>query len=147
MESYNCKEDIGFLIRQIDLKLKAFADMEMKTSDLTYSQFHVLGFLARNGQEASQKEIEDYLGVAHPTVVGLVSRLEKKGFIETRTDETDRRIKRVKTTSKALELGDRLMRGRRKGEALLRKNLSDEEAAELIRMLNIVSSNLEEADA
>lgn len=137
-------EDIGFLIKQISDRMKAHADSGMKYSELTYSQFHVLGYLARRDGEATQKELEEFLRVAHPTVVGLVGRLEKKGFIETWMDEHDRRIKRIRVTDKTTALRDHMRRNRIAGEANLRRNMTGEEAAELIRLLHIVYDNVAE---
>ncbi|MBQ6622398.1 MAG: MarR family transcriptional regulator [Mogibacterium sp.] len=139
---HHCSEDIGFLIKQISGKMQAHADAEMKCTELTYSQFHVLGYLARHGMEAPQKEIEEFLGVSHPTVAGLVKRLESKGFVATRADEQDRRTKLVRLTDKALALGDHMREERRKGEEKLRGSLTPAEAEELLRLLKIVYANI-----
>lgn len=80
------------------------ADEDLKRHDLTLTQTRVLGFLAEMGGQATQKEIEDDLQVSHPTVVGLVSRMEQKGFLTTRPDPMDRRNKLVELTEKAREL-------------------------------------------
>ena len=138
-------EHIGFLIKLISDKMKAHADASMRCSDLTFSQFHVLGFLAQHGGEGIQKDLEEFLGVSHPTVVGLVSRLEKKGFITTWMDEQDRRVKRIRMTDKAIALGDEMKSSRNRREETLRRNMSDAEAAELTRLLRIVYGNVCEA--
>lgn len=135
-------DDIGFLIKQIADRIQAQVDAELKCSELTYSQFHVLAYLAHHDMAASQKEIEEFLGVSHPTVVGLIARLESKGFVETAVDENDKRKKRIRMTDKAVKLGES-MRGSHAGfEEKLRSGLSGEEAAELIRLLSIVYGNL-----
>lgn len=143
MESNKPKDDIGFLIKFISHRIQSFVDADMKDYDLTYSQLHVLGYLACRNGESTQKELEEYLGVAHPTVVGLVSRLEKKGFIRTWMDESDRRIKRIQATGKASELHERVTHGHVQTEEMMRSGLSDQEVSELLRMLTIVYNNLE----
>ena len=41
--------------------------------------------------------------MTHPTVSGLLSRLEQKGFIELRTDPEDRRVKRIYVLEKGIQ--------------------------------------------
>ena len=68
----------------------ALAQME-----LTASQGHIMGYLAHRETPACPKDIEEAFRMSHPTVSGLLARLEKKGFIELRPDEQDRRSKRI----------------------------------------------------
>lgn len=63
--------------------------------DLTAAQGHIMGFLARRKEPPCSRDIEEEFHLSHPTVSGLLSRLEKKGFIAFRPDEKDRRCKRI----------------------------------------------------
>jgi MarR family multiple gene transcriptional regulator MgrA len=63
--------------------------------DLTSSQGHIMGFLAHQKTAPCPKDVEEAFHLSHPTVSGLLARLEKKGFIELRTDPVDRRCKRI----------------------------------------------------
>ena len=54
--------------------------------DLTASQGHIMGYLAHRDQPPCSRDIEEAFRMSHPTVSGLLSRLEKKGFIEFRSD-------------------------------------------------------------
>ena len=96
-----CADDLGYLIKQISDKMRANADAAFRKHGLTFSQVHVLDFVLACGGSATQKEIEIYLGVSHPTIVGLVSRLEKAGFVTSHIDENNRRNKIVCVTSAA----------------------------------------------
>lgn len=146
MNTNKNEDNIGFLIKQISDKMRARADADMKCSGLTYSQFLVLGFVENSGGETSQKEIEDFLGVSHPTVVGLISRLKAKGFVETATDQKDKRIKLIRITDKAKQLSDYMCSKRNQAEAMLKSGLSDDEFCELLRLLRIVYSNIKDTD-
>ena len=75
------KNDVGYLIKRINDKLAVRADAELKQYHLTMSQGRVFLYLSSRGGQATQKEIETFLGVAHPTVVGLVSRMEQSGYV------------------------------------------------------------------
>ena len=49
-----------------------------------------------------QNIVEAEFHLTHPTVSGLLSRLEQKGFIELRTDPEDRRCKRIYVLEKGV---------------------------------------------
>ena len=92
------KNDVGYLIKRINDKLKVRADAELKQYHLTISQSRVLVYLRSRGGQATQKEIETFLDVAHPTIVGLVSRMEQNGYVTCWPCE-DGRNKYVKLTA------------------------------------------------
>ncbi|MBQ8622469.1 MAG: MarR family transcriptional regulator [Oscillospiraceae bacterium] len=74
--------------------------------DLTASQGHIMGFLAHREQPPCPRDIEAEFQLSHPTVSGLLSRLEQKGFLELRTDPDDRRCKRIFILPKGRECHD-----------------------------------------
>lgn len=137
------EKDIGLLIKRLADKIKTSVDVILKEQELTFSQIMVVGFLCgQKGGRATQKELEEHMQVSHPTVVGIVSRLEKNGFVTCHTDEKDRRNKIVCATDKALDTVDAMRVGRRQMEERLTKGLSEEELAEFRRMINILCDNL-----
>ena len=71
--------------------------------DLTASQGPILGFIAHRKEPPCARDIEEEFRLSHPTVSGLLSRLEKKGFIEFFPDEADRRCKRLRLLPKGSE--------------------------------------------
>lgn len=137
------QENIGYLLKQLSDRLSAVADASLREHGLTFSQLRVLEFIHRQGGEVTQKEIEDFLAVAHPTVVGLVCRLEKKGFLRCRVDETDRRNKRVSLSESAYALQEIMMQERLEMEAHLSKGFSQEELAQLRIFFRRLYQNME----
>lgn len=137
------KTDIGLQIKKISDKLGARADAELKKNGITSSQLQVISYLIECGGSATQKAIGKHLSVAHPTVVGLVSRLEKSGFVESRTDENDRRNKIVCVTQKGLGLRDEIYKGRRRTENLLHSRFTDDEIRQLVTLLKKMYEGLE----
>lgn len=133
---------IGYLIKGINDKLKVRADVDLKEFDLTLTQSRVMGFLTDNGGQATQKEIEVFLGVTHPTVVGVVSRMEQKGFVVSWLDEKDKRNKNVKLTDKANAVGAGMDRQVEAMETKLVASLSAEEVEKLKDMLWVMYNNL-----
>ena len=110
---------------------------------LTFSQMRVLKVLRKNGGQASQKMIEEELGVAHPTVVGIVGRLEKNGFVSCYMDPADRRSKIVCETEKALENHRKHKKQMLEVETRLLAGFSEDEIRELKRMLRHLYQNME----
>lgn len=133
---------IGYLIKSINDKLKVKADEEMKGFGLTFSQSRVLGYLNMNGGQATQKEIEDFLEVSHPTVVGIVSRMERSGFLTTWFDTKQQRSKMVALTEKARTVGEDMDAMIQHQESELLEGLSQEDAKTLERILSAIYQNL-----
>ncbi len=140
-----CCQDVGFLIKQIDDMIKKNADARMAEFGITITQSRILFFLAQQeNREAQQKEIEKFLGVAHPTVVGVIRRMEEKEYISTSKGTEDKRKRIVSLTPKAEEIMGQIMKQRKSMEQIMLKNISQEEKAELVRMLHIIKENVKE---
>ena len=146
MKECKCnRNEIGMLIKQISFQMRTHADTDLRKCDLTWSQAHLLRHLTRAGGEMSQKQIEKEMEISHPTVVGLVQRLETKGFVESFTDEKDRRVKKVRLTEQAREHQHFMEERFREKEKLMTRGMSEEEVKELIRLLRELHANLEES--
>ena len=145
-EMHEQNEDIGYLLKILNEQIRKRADKELVAYDLTFAQMQVMWFVHSRGGETTQKEIEKFFRVSHPTVAGLISRMEKKGFLETRVNPEDRRGRLVGTTKKADQFRDVSIQNRKDTEKMLRAHLSDEELSELKRMLKIIYKNLKDED-
>ena len=135
--------DIGYLSKNINDKLKAKADADLKQYNLTLAQSRVFAFLHTNGGQATQKEIEVFLEVSHPTVVGIVSRMEQNGHVTTWIDEQDKRNKIVKLTEQAKALGMDMEHDISANEQKMLSSLSDADIEHLREMLLTIYKNLE----
>lgn len=141
------ERDIGFLFKQINMQIKKGIDKALIEYDLTTSQSRVLFFIYfREKDKTSMKDIEEHLKVTHPTVIGIVKRLEEKGFVTTASDPEDRRVKLVTITQKTTKMIKKLDQGRRKMDEKLLKGFTEQETKELRRMLSMIEDNLREAD-
>lgn len=141
------ERDIGFLFKQINMQIKKGIDKALIEYDLTTSQSRVLFFIYfREKDKTSMKDIEEHLKVTHPTVIGIVKRLEEKGFVTTASDPEDRRVKLVTITQKTTKMIKKLDQGRKKMDEKLLKGFTEQETKELRRMLSMIEDNLREAD-
>lgn len=141
------ERDIGFLFKQINMQIKKGIDKNLMEYDLTTSQSRVLFFIHFRGEDkTSMKDIEEHMKVTHPTVIGIVKRLEEKGFVTTASDPEDRRVKLVAITQKTTKMIKKLEQGKRKMDEKLLKGFTEQETKELRRMLSLIEDNLREAD-
>lgn len=136
------QQHIGYLIKSINDRLKTKADDDLKKHKLTLSQSRIVAFLKEKNGTATQKEIEDFLMVSHPTIVGLVSRMEQNGIVKTHFDANNR-SKLVKLTEYAEELAKDMGETILANEQKLLAGLSDDEVIALKKTLNVVLNNLE----
>ncbi len=125
-------EKFGLIIRRISHAVKKDTDNYLKKWDLTMSQAMVLEYLNNTSSvDLTQRAIEQHFNLQHPTVSGILKRLEKNGFISTATSETDRRVKKIFMTEKALQIDTRAKEHQAETEELFVKGLSPEEIATL----------------
>lgn len=136
------KKKTGYLLKIITDVLAREANHMLKEQDLTWSQSRLIGFLQRNGGECTQKEIENFLEVSHPTVVGIVSRMEQNGFVTCRIDDSDRRNKIVKLTDRSVEVGKSIRESLIEQDRAMFDSFSDEERQQLDEYLLRIYDNL-----
>jgi DNA-binding MarR family transcriptional regulator len=139
------KRDIGYLLKIINDKLEVRGNADMEKFGLTFRQSHVRALRTGAGGEMTQKELEDSLEVSHPTVVGLVNRMQKQGFLESRKDESDRRNKIVSLTEKARAVGEQLDRTVRDHNRLMLAGLTEQQKDSLYDMLSVIDKNITRA--
>ena len=115
----------------------ALADME-----LTAAQGRILGYLAHCQTPPCPRDIEEFFGLSHPSVSGTLSRMQKKGFLEFRPDEIDRRSKRIYLLPKGKECHDQIMERLHRLENTITDGFSPEETAQFSDFLNRAMKNV-----
>ena len=115
---------------------------ELEKMDLTAAQGHIMGYLAHKSQPPCPRDIENEFHLSHPTVSGLLSRLEQKDFIELRTDENDRRIRRIYVLPKGKECHDRMHRVIMDNESRMVAGFTEEERAQFAALLTRAIQNM-----
>ena len=62
---------------------------------LTAAQGHIMGYLSRQTEPPCSRDVAQALELSHPTVSGLLARMERKGFLQLRQDLRDKRTRRI----------------------------------------------------
>lgn len=94
---------IGHLIRILHWCTDQTITASLEQMDLTASQGRILGYLSHQPSPPCPKDIEEAFHLSHPTVSGILSRMEQKGFIALRPDPGDRRCKRIHILPRGME--------------------------------------------
>ena len=110
--------------------------------DLTASQGRVMGYLNHCAQPPCARDVEEEFHLSHPTVSGILSRLEKKDFIEFRPDEQDRRVKRIYLRPKGIEYHERIHRVIRENEQRIVRDFTEEEQRQFAALLERAILNM-----
>ena len=102
------------LLSAFENRFQAMADRDMK--EISWKQFFAIICIDMCNEPPTLKELADILGSSHQNVKQILLKLEKKGFIEFRPDEKDKRKQRIVLTAycrlfceKNNELGMRIM--------------------------------------
>lgn len=132
----------GYLLKLVVERLRVDVDAGLKQHNLTWVQSRLIGFLAYRGGQATQKELERFLEVSHPTVVGIVSRMEQNGFVECRTDRLDRRNKLVSLTRNASEVSACLEKAMQEQDRRMFAGFTEEEREQMDAFLSRIYHNL-----
>ena len=85
----------GRLLRHLHSSADQAMTNALASVELTAAQGHIMGFINHSPSPPCPRDVEEVFHLSHPTVSGILSRLEKKGFLELRPDENDRRCKRI----------------------------------------------------
>lgn len=117
----------GHYLRILHWQFDQAVSSALAQMDLTAAQGHIMGFLTHRKEPPCSRDIEEAFQLSHPTVSGLLSRLEKKGFIEFRPDPDDRRCKRIYILPKGHACNETMHRIIQENEAKIVAGFTDEE--------------------
>jgi MarR family transcriptional regulator for hemolysin len=102
-------QNFGFRLARITRRLRQAVDAELHAYGLTEATWRPLVYLGRLGEGIRQKELAQSLGIEGPSLVRLLDGLERRGFIERREDEADRRARGIYLTPSGRELQKRVL--------------------------------------
>lgn len=138
-------ESIGILIKKIHDAIGTVANVELKELNLTMSQSRTLCFLYQTrGGGVTVKEIENHFCIKHTTAIGILNRLEKKGFAQSYGSSDDKRVRIVEITKAGETLHETVLAKRRALQEKYLKSLSEAEVEKLRKSLLIINADLQE---
>ena len=102
----------GLKIAIIDRTFKRMMDKWASDMGLTFAQIRVLKEISEMEEqgisEINQKDLERFEKVSHPTMTGIIKRLESKGFVKCCPSEIDKRLKKISCTDQSKNMFKKL---------------------------------------
>ncbi len=122
-----------FQLMKVARILRNKLDYMLNDHDITASQFSVLNILYQSEVPLASSQIAAFLNSDRPTISGVIFRLEKKGLINRKKDDNDRRVELLILTEKAKDVIDTLIE---------KSNLISHEVNQIISETNDAKFNL-----
>ena len=137
----------GHLIRILHWCIDQAMTDALEKMDLTAAQGRLMAFIAHRGEQPTcPKDLETELHLSHPTVSGLLSRLEQKGFVELLPDPEDRRSKRIVISRKGTACHERMHSVICEHENRIVRGFTPEERAQFASLLLRAIENVHPED-
>jgi MarR family transcriptional regulator for hemolysin len=115
-------------VARIARRLRQAIDAELRLLGLTEATWRPLVYVRRLGDGVRQKELATALSIEGPSLVRLLDNLERRGLIERREDESDRRARGIHLTRAGHDLA---VRAAKVGYQIQARLLAKVPAAEL----------------
>ena len=133
----------GELMKRIHEIIETEGNSRMQKNGITFTQFKWLAVLYGAGEEGtSLKEMEKSFEVAQSTAAGVVSRLEKKKFVESFTEAGDKRIKHLRITEAGRAVCEETFETMIESEKRMLAGLTEEEQEQFRSYLQRIYENI-----
>ena len=141
--SKNVGQSLRCLQRLIHQKVEVLK-VESK-DDLSLVQAHTLRYLDEHKEEdVFQRDIEKILNVRRSTCTEILNVLERDGYIERHSVNSDKRLKKLVLTAKTKELHLTISKNVERLEALLKKDINEEELEIFFKVIDKMKQTVKE---
>lgn len=139
--------NIGLEVRFLSKYISRYLQSLNKSQDkLTGPQGLILIYLCQH-QNVCQRDIERYLNIRRSTATGLISTLEKKGYLNKEAVESDARLKLLVPTEKASDVVNALEEHVIQLENRMLKGINQKEVENFRKTMNKMINNLLEENS
>jgi MarR family transcriptional regulator for hemolysin len=140
--AYDFERSVGFWVCQTSHALQRAFNEQLAPAGITFRQAQVLGCLALE-ERLTQTDLAERLGIEPPTLVGVLDRMERDGWIRRTGDRHDRRRKWIEATAAAQPVWRRVVTAARRVRRRATRGLAAAELAQLQQLLARVRENLQ----
>ena len=143
LKELDYKNSVAFITRNASKALEKALDIEfLRSHDISGAQWKVIVTLAIS-DGLNQKEAADFLSLDSSTLVPVLDKLEKGGFIIRRPDPKDRRNNRIFITKKSESVIDLIVDTILKLRRNVYKGISTQDIEITKKVLQKVTENAE----
>lgn len=141
MLQYDFEESIGYWITITSNEYQQAVKEELAPYGITFRQMQVLCWLVLKGP-LPQVELSELMMIEPPTLVRILDRMERDGWVRRETDPNDRRCKVIVVQPKAKPVWTKMVTCLREVRKKATKGMSAEEIRTLRKLLTRVQENL-----
>ncbi len=142
------ENEIGFLVRRLSNLIKRDVESSkarMGLDPVTGVNGWAIGYFYENRErDIFQKDFENQFSIRPSTASNILKSMEQKGLIERKSVESDARLKKIVLTEKAVVLHEKICREIALREKRLKKGIDKEDLKTFIKVMNMLSANMEE---
>lgn len=142
MLQYDFENSLGLWIFSAAHEMSRLMNVELGAHGITVRQWEVLAHLSLRGDQ-SQSELAETMNIEAPTLVGVLDRMERDGWINRVADETDRRRKFIRASEKVRPAWNKMVECALKVRRRALRGISEDERLLLRDLLARVQANLE----
>ena len=146
MLDYDFENSAGFWIMTAAHDYERAFNDELAPEGITLRQCQVLGFLSLAGPLA-QNELAERMRIEPPTLVGILDRMERDGWIRRTACPGDRRRKLIQPQAAAKPVWERIVKVARRLRAQATKGMTANDKLTLRRLLKQVQKNIKQGAA
>jgi len=143
---YDFEQSIGYWLTLTTQAYHRAVSEELSPHGVTYRQSNVLGWLALEG-ELTQTELASRMMVEPPTLVGILDRMERDGWISRHNCPSDRRKNLIRANRAAEPVWEKIVECALKVRERATMGLTERQLASLKDLLHRVKENVESLDA
>ncbi len=141
MLQFDFERSVGYWVFATAHEMGCAMNEELQAHGITYRQWEVLAWISYMG-ELSQTDLAERMGIEAPTLVGVLDRMERDGWIQRIQSETDRRKKLIRPTERVAPVWAETVTCALRVRARATKGLSDEQLRSLRDILAAIRQNL-----
>jgi MarR family transcriptional regulator for hemolysin len=138
---FDFEQSVGCWIAQTSHALRRALDYELAGEGITFRQWEVLAW-SGSGEALSQAELAERMGIEAPTLAGILSRMERDGWLDRSCCPKDRRKKRFRPSAKAEAVWVRMLQCCHTVRGRATEGLSADELAAFKRTCDTIRTNL-----
>jgi MarR family transcriptional regulator for hemolysin len=141
---YDFENSVSYWVCQASHALQRAFNEELAPQGVTFRQAQVLGCLALEGR-LPQTDLAERMRIEPPTLVGILDRMERDGWIRRVNDKTDRRKKLVEALPAATPAWTKIITVASRVRSRATRGLTANQLTQLKKLLSLVQANLQEA--
>ncbi len=138
MESQNLLYELIASLEKI-YYLEGFTQL----TEFLQGELYILHYMSQNlEEEINPSTLSEKLHMTRPRITAILNTLKKKGYVETKQDEEDRRRLTVKITEKGLSLINEKQSNAKEYFHLFIRSLGEENVKDLIRIIDLAAGEI-----